>query len=300
VQLYEKYGADVLLFGNSELSRNIILSELLPTKLGAKKILSCATFGMLTEHVLKTATKMADIPTKKAHVVIWGYSLWNAYTNSKAFKKIRQEKAVKESASTLASIHDAKISSYLAPPSWDDVFPLNLKSYRDRKILYSEQGLVDSWASVARYPVAKELLQDNAKVSQALQTQHLAHLFLEGISEKDCDLTQATSQFEDTLNELKKLSDKIIIYLTPTTPDYEALAPKCFKSALLKMLLAKRSETFVVLTKNWNDYGLNYEDFVDHTLKGLADSRVLINLNHPNFTGAHKITEKLRHDLFEL
>jgi hypothetical protein len=95
-------------------------------------------------------------------------------------------------------------------------------------------------------------------------------------------------------------TDKIIIYLTPTTPDYEALAPKCFKPALLKMLLAKRSETFVVLTKNWNDYGLNYEDFVDHTLKGLADSRVLINLNHPNFTGAHKITEKLRHDLFEL
>ena len=105
-----------------------------------------------------------------------------------------------------------------------------------------------------------------------------------------CDLTKAAASLDRILNEMQAVAPRVVVYLTPTTPLYRRSFPDCITEGVRKMLRSRAGERVIVETGDWDSYGLDYKDYV-HPWERSGFSR--IDLSHSNFSGSQKIVSKI-------
>ncbi len=293
LELFRRYGADVALIGNSEVLAGIdgrLLAEASGTP--NLKVLHIGHAGMMPATARREAAVMGT-SGRRTRVVVWGYSLWNSYVGEHAAEVIRHA--------------DGALNRAAPPPAaraWRRVFPRGfdwgdwilqdrasvLKPLRNRR--GPMVGRVGGWEVRQRagqagftFPLSAlsrpRVLEDMAALARP------RYHGLAGMTPADCRLDGASRDLDAALAELLKLSDRVVLYLTPTTPLLGRAAPSCLRPAVVDMLRSKAGPRVLVETADWSGYGLGYEDFVFPNPKG---GWANLDVNHVNFSGSLKVT----------
>ncbi len=289
--IFERYGSDLVIFGNSETAQGLVTKNLYEDLGGAPKILSCVTGTMLNKTVQQAAELLAKMP-HKAKIAVWGYSYWSAFSNTGDMPVLEQMQS-----HLISDYHNAharspwlswKLSDLFGHLDWSDVIKLNYREMRQRDAQNSAS------APIVPSVMTQEVVFSTGAVGNEKQLVKLAanvkpfYLALKNLRDSDCNLSEAAEELNQTIAALLKVSEKVFIYLTPTTPLQTTYGPQCFRKAVKMMLQKAAGSRVFVRTLDWTDYGLTWSDYVTpHPEKaGLMQ----INSNHTNYFGAAKVT----------
>lgn len=294
MDIFKKYGADIIIFGNSEVYKGFIpdLFSKLLTKYGFDpntKILLCTRGGMPASGIEETAKLMKE-SGQHAQLILWGYSFWSAFTKGKtiqaAEESIQKELILyKEHSSKSQSLlqwmdgsHDFGFSSFFKKINWDSLLPITFQSIR--KSLNPGDGLLDEKTATDEILITQHIKNMDRNFSQLL-----------GITPEDCQLSLAQKKFKTTLNSLSALADKVFVYLVPGTAPLTESAPACFLQNVKNMLLSENTNSNVFIKiDDLEKYSLLNIDYVHATD---YHSNFVFDMDHTNYNGAKKITERL-------
>ncbi|MDP1682599.1 MAG: hypothetical protein Q8L39_12590 [Burkholderiales bacterium] len=303
--IYEKYGADVLILGSSEVYKTLIpeqlAKELGPLFKTPPKVLLCVTHSMPVEAVKLTTQELIRLRGQKPQVVIWGYSFWLAYTRSTKLASYQKDKN-REFSDYLArrkyqkerrwystqprfATH-SKGADFFPKIGWDDVLDFRLAnalSIRAQQGNGGEEGV---------YVIREIYSQDDAHLSAYLRARLKPFYDItRGISEIDCSMGEAETMFQEAVNELEQLSPNLFVFLAPTSLHHRSTVPECFLpnvKSMLKRVLKKEGTN--ILVADSEEFGLRDRDFVYPTL----DANVFyFDTNHANYFGGQKITGQI-------
>ena len=302
LDLYRSYGADILVLGSSEvymgLIPELISRNMTPIFLRSPKVLFCATPAMTGTEVALTARELQKLESKKPDIVIWGYSFWSAYTNSKKLAEYhgdkikeldrylskRKYKNMDPLESSLISIQSFSANKFFPKIDWDDIAEFTIDKIRSNHSKYVTVG-----NSEGVYLKNEQVTLDNAYLSEYLKNSLKPYYAItQGVLNKDCDMSLAKSEYSNALSELKKLSNHIYVYLTPTTTHQRETVPHCFLPSVKKMLTGEsRKEGVNLLVDSAEIFGIGNRDFIHPTLN---PELFYFDINHTNSQGAQKTT----------
>ena len=309
-ELFKHHGADLLVFGASELFMNASPGLLRDGLVGPEnrdyRILFCGTGSMMPETVRRSAEAMGP-SGRKAAAAVWGYSLWNAYKFPFVMGRQR-EKWTRLELWTLEQRYGAAIGGAAHAAlhfGWDAFLDLRARDALWKRFIVRPSASVSQGAPAARRVAGLDVLpgsedtgwlfpesvrHDESKLAAlAAATTPYYYGFI-GVGEKDCDMTAASAELDETLAALHKVAERVVLVIPPTTPLLTDAAPPCFAPAVRAMLASKAGPRVAVVLDDWKDYGLGYADFVWPTAK---PGYVQFNFNHVNFAGTRKLTARL-------
>jgi hypothetical protein len=287
IDIYERYGADLVIFGASEAYRGIIPSVLskLVTAPGARasRVLVCAS--PTPDLVRMTAEAMARNSREgKTAWAIWGVSPWSFRPRDpdvQAHWRSRVEEYLTASFTPIhAWLRFRLLLSQLA--TWDSVFEPSLQRYLDTTQNRSEEGGVPLEIPEARRG-------DSAYIGSAVSRRHWSFPYLKHVAAEECGFSEGRRELDGTLDALLGLSDRVLLFVPPTTPLQASETPKCFQESARAIVASKAASRVVTKVGDWRVYGLDFADYVD--------SRGRIDVNHVNYAGAEKITAKLAREI---
>lgn len=318
LQILEKFGADVVVMGSSEVYL-ALAPELLAKKLSASfkeqpKVLHCMTFGMPINAVEYTLKRISETKKAKPKIIIWGYSFWLAYSGSKILKSYEAEKKsefsryLRESddaantstlMTTINTLKHRKLSDYFPESKWDKAMSISLG---DVTAFFQRQP--EESAKVSSPPEGRKTQEsfdfspEKLSLSEPEFQQFLdsvlnpSYGILSGITENDCQLSQAKASFELVVQEALKITPNVFVYVPPTTAHHRRAAPPCLESNVFKMLNESRKKLnfFFLEKKTLADFGLTNRDFIYPTMDS---DRYRFDINHANFAGGMKIVGEL-------
>jgi hypothetical protein len=303
-EIYQKYGADVLVLGSSETYKALVPSQiaddLVPVFSEKPKVLFCVTHGMPVSVAKTTVDELLRLSAARPRLIIWGYSFWMAYRHSQTLAGYENELAaeytryhkfenVGGSSRILQSIREIlhyRLADFFPVASWDRVMSFSLAKARaalSRSAQRNREGI----------EVPRVVAGADKSTLDSYLTGHLKPYYdlVNGISESDCSVGAAQAEVASTMDGLRKLSQNVFIYMPPTTHHHRATVPGCFIPAvtdMLKRVSENKGASF--LEASPEDYGLDNRDFLYSTL----DADVFyFDVNHANFDGGRKITSKL-------
>lgn len=302
--IYEKYGADVLVLGSSEVYMGLIpglLAEVMtPLFTRPPKVLFCVTPAMSAETVKLTAQELIRLHGQKPQIIIWGYSFWAAYTRSTKLAGYQNEKnkefaeyfrrenlANREWYSSIFNfISNAKGSDFFPKIGWDDVLEFSVT--KARSVTANQAGGDAEGVNVRK----ENLSLDDAHLSAHLRSTLKPYYDItRGITVSDCLMGGADAIFEDAAIELKQLSPNVFVYLAPTTLHHRRTVPECFLPNVKLMLThVSEKEGIHLLATETEGFGLGDRDFIHPTLDS---DRFYFDINHTNYFGAQKITREI-------
>lgn len=303
--IYEKYGADVLILGSSEVYKTLI-PEQLAIELGTlfktpPRVLFCVTHSMPVEAVIRTSQELIRLRDQKPGVVIWGYSFWLAYTRSTKLATYQKDKNREFSDYLARRKYQSERRWYSREPrfdthskgadffpkiGWDDVLDFRLANALSIRTHQGDGGEEGVYVSREIY------FQDDAHLSAYLRA-NLKPFYdiTRGISETDCSMGEAEAMLQKAVNELAHLSPNLFVYLAPTTLHHRSTVPECFLpnvKSMLKRVVKKEGANLLVADSE--EFGLSDRDFVYPTLD---PKKFYFDTNHANYFGGQKITGQI-------
>ena len=306
--IYERYGADVLVFGSSEVYRSII-PELLFARvhqstlegLSNPRILFCAVNNMLPETVTLSAEQLAELNPKKVKAVIWGVSYWTLFLREPESKEIFSThqslyaayKASKQPSRLKTFLH-SRISHAFPNPSWNAWCPVTLQSFSLAKESPPDQ---DPEFTPERGYVPADQIESSEAVASIAERVDIKNEVLDTASTSDCDLRSRKTTFQSALSALKRISEKQLLYITTPSPIQTKRSPPCFMAAVQKFIGSRMDDTLSAVTASWEDYGLRY---TDHLYPSPNPKFYFIDGNHTNYQGAKRVTEQIADKLVDV
>jgi len=274
MDLYLKYGADVLLYGVSDTfistSAGMLSEELDALGAPGKKVLVVARGNLTAEAAAWYAQGLQARPEKSA-LTLWGYSLTTAHRP--ALANLTHEQVLGLYRSWRAENNIARFDFRFPHPSWD--------SFVGGPALLAEdapRGIVIPDAAAAGDETLDAFLEKADASPYSI-----------GLDEADCDTAAASRAVDRTLAEMLKVSDRVLLYLPPTSPLDRRGAPACALANLKAMLESKAGPRVTVETSDWTSYGLTNRDY----LYPAGAGRWKIDPVHANDAGARKISRRL-------
>lgn len=311
-KIYQKYGADILVFGSSEVYKALAPGQLARNLAWAfatpPKVLYCVTAAMPVEAVQTSIKELLRVSAQKPKLIIWGYSFWLAYTNSPKLADYRKDKekefqrywqiqagfpdgsaSVLPKATIVEELHQLagrKLADYFPKVSWDDVLSASLDKLRGllRARMHPEaEGLEISKYEFALSDVNLRIYLDkNLLPYYALSS---------GVTDADCSMVEAEAQIDQTVKNLKLLTSNIYIYVPPTSHHHQQTVPACFLPKLNNVMRhVANKENVHFFDKDINIFKLNDRDFIK-PMSG--DERFYFDINHSNFEGSKKVVDIL-------
>lgn len=278
LELMRVHGADVVLYGSSEMFHAVIPSRLQAALGGNQRVLNLGCGSMLTDTVTRTADAAAA-SGQRSRLAVWGYSLWNAYHPPKyEAVKARLDHSYRRWAGDALS--DEESIRDRITPRWDVIVRLSLQ-----EVWYRRKG---AWRPANTIPAG--LLPGSPEFASAAAALTSTESEFEGITPAACDTSQATLELDAALASILRSSDRVLIYIPPTTPVMRRAAPPCYEAAVKKMLLSRRGPRVEVRTDDWRQFGLDYPDYAK---PGLRPGSWWIDTNHVNLAGAEKVTARI-------
>ncbi|MBI3288270.1 MAG: hypothetical protein HYZ74_01990 [Elusimicrobia bacterium] len=275
MELFRRYGADVLLLGSSEMYHALAPALLRDgMKSVGRKVLSVGIANMSPAAVAFTAREMKN-GGRRAHIAVWGYSLWNA-AHGKGYAEA--ETFVRRSAARRSQV----FSRSGASGRWKARRGLSW----DRFIFNIERDWPTDDGGKRVFLLNEADIADESAFAAAIGRLAPFDMRLSGSGDRACDMDAAGAELDAALAEILAVSDKVVLYLVPTTPLQIRSAPACYAPSVRRMLRARAGPRVMVMDADWRAYGLGYRDF----LKRNARRGVWwIDTAHPNIAGARKI-----------
>ncbi len=311
-KIYQKYGADILVFGSSEVYKSLapgqVARNLASAFANPPKVLYCVTAAMPVEAVQTSIMELLRVSTHKPKLIIWGYSFWLAYTKSSKLADYRKDKEQEfqhywqiqagypdGSASVLpkATVVEAlyqlaglKLVDYFPKISWDDVLPASLDKFRG--LLQARKNTKAEGLEISDYEFA--LSDVNLRIY--LDKNLLPYYALSsGVTNVDCSMVEAEAQIDQTVKNFKLLTSNIYIYVPPTSHHHRQTVPPCFLPKLNNVMRhVANKENIHFFDKDIEIFKLNDRDFIS-PLSG--DKRFFFDINHTNFEGSKKVVDTL-------
>ncbi len=282
--LYKKYGADIVLLGNSETFQNIpsgLLRDMLEKGRDeasrSLRVLSCGRSYMMPRTAALSAEAMAE-SGRAAKLVIWGYSRWNAGnadgddpTDASALAAYLKSRRV--GRRFLAGFD----WPFEAVPTWDKLVPLGVQNVWNQKQAVARDRLSLMPDALARDPAAVDAFA--ARLASARAPSR-------GGSGKVCGIAEASADLDKALAAILRAADKALVFVPPTT---DLVVPPC-AAEIDAMLRSKAGPRVMVVTDDWRSYGLRYHDYVwPSETPGISR----LDGNHVNYAGAKKVTARI-------
>jgi hypothetical protein len=279
MDLFRKYGADVLVFGISDsfipVSAGLLRDGLNETGVPALrdlKILQCAR-GHLTPPAVSWYAQGLNGRGKKVPLAMWGFSL--VYAHRQPLEDMSRREVRTLYKSWRAENNIERFDRRFPHPSWD----MLLGAKRPTDDLPVPGGLLIPDAAAAD-PRALDAFLDKADAS----------VYSIGHDRNDCDMSQLSRETDAALTDLLQIADKVLIYIPPSSPLDRRGAPSCILPNLTAMLESKAGPRVSVETGDWTAYGLNNGDYLYATpQKGVWT----IDPLHANDAGSRKISRVL-------
>jgi hypothetical protein len=280
MDIFRKYGADVLVFGISDtfipVSAGMLRDGLNETNipgLRGFKILQCARGHLLPEAVSWYARGLQGAG-KKARLALWGYSL--VYAHRHPLEAMSRREVLGLYKNWRAENGIERFDRRFAHPSWD---------------MFLGEGL---WRRPEDEAPGGMLIPDavaaDPKALDGFLNKGDAASYSIGHDENDCDMTELSRNTDIALAELLKVVDKVLVYIPPTSALNRRGIPACIIPNLTAMLKSKAGPHVTVSTDDWKDYGLNDGDYL---YASGEDGSWKIDPLHANDAGARKISHGL-------
>lgn len=301
-KVYSRYGADVLIFGTSE-TNNGLVPEVFHecrrcSSSGNPKVLLLAKPAITVNEIIASAERLQKAG-KKAKAAVWGYSSWNAFQGSSLMQKDSRsiEAELDGKYVPLEEKQNARdwfrwnLKDLKRGLSWDSLVPYSFQSIRNRRWFRDGWNFYSFHQPQAQdgFFISENVLANKAMLEKIAEQAEPQYFGFQGISERDCRSPETEKQLNEAIASLLNVSEKLFIYIAPTTPIQTKMAPPCFAPYVRELLFSRRSARVKVLVGDWKSYGLEWSDFA----KNNGDGFVLVNGNHPNFKGAEKVSRVL-------
>ena len=307
-RLYELYGADVLVFGSSEVYRSLVPSrlavDLVPITGPNPKVLFCSTYGMPMETVRSSIAELRRTSARAPQLIVWGYSFWLSYARSQKLAEYRKEheqelaeyrahrtawaRTPTRFGRLVERLETHRLSQYFPTVSWEDVTPIRMGQLGAR--LRPQLVTVPVGEGMVVSDSARRLADSDLASYLAAKLQPY-YAITAGASESDCSMDAVEPSIEATLADLRSLSPNVYVYLAPTTRVHQRTVPECFlpavKTSLAKVAARQRVQ---LLSGEAGEFGLTERDFIYPTAQR---GQYYFDINHANYAGGVRITDRL-------
>lgn len=306
-------GADLLIMGNSETFRQIIPAQLRFFLKGASdlkhqpldRILMCGKSGFTLPAARVLAQGIKNMG-QKVRVGLWGVSLW-ALTLSDESVFLEEANAKRdwnrwEATTGKPQFMNLSLKNTFALPRWEDFdifsvdeFLARTKAAREWAELHPavDHLKIDRFhqrANEEGFSVSAELAETNFEIGEFANTAEAHYHHFDTAKDRSCRFELYREKLETTIQQLLESVNKLYIFIPPTTPLHFAMMPKCFRSEFSKFLKTFSNHRIKVLTDDWLDFGLNWQDFLHETE---IHGQLKLDVNHTNINGSQKVTERV-------
>lgn len=277
LDLFRRYGADVMVFGLSETFMGLPAGMLRDELYGAGaqvKVLQCARGHIFPDTLAWVSRAYAD-GGRRASLAVWGYSL--SYT--------RPRPDHKQIDDGIRSLYRRWRAERFLGGSW-----LGWRAPEVPWGLFFGPALQERLDEGKSVPLlVPEGIRGDPRALEGLLRRDYLPRYAVDAREEDCGLREAPAQLDATLAQLLRFSDKVLIFMPPLTPLTTGQAPPCLLPAIRRMLESRAGPRVVVETGDWGSYGLDFADYVFSDGPG----RWSVDPFHVNDGGARKITAAL-------
>jgi hypothetical protein len=315
LDIFARYGADVLLIGNSETYDTLIpidiAKSLAPMFEGrTPRVLSCAGNSLDWSLARSTIQELGASAKQKPTLVIIGVSLWAWMVDSPELAYYRDREGARLSAylrEFWGFGEGLSLSRIFPSISWGSVLPDAFQERRNRRfnppaasnrlrptVLQAkdfEAGARVSMTDRATFVFVEKRLSSDQPALERIATQLVPYYdVLSQASPSDCENHRATQELIRLLDSARYFGHQVIAYLTPTTPLLTGAAPPCMRDSIESVLRSQNSENVTTKTGDWVEYGLRYGDFIWSTQWSDVSK---LDVNHTNSSGAEKVTAEI-------
>ena len=297
LSLFNAYGADVILFGNSQTwaAAPGLLRDTIGRVGGVggeePRILSFASGAMLPHDIILAASGLSG---SKARVAVLAYSynwLREKPADTRKEELARFFRAWRGGGGRLASALDLVRRNL----SWSRLVWINremLEQERQKRRLETRRvggvelvknALEDQWrfpASLMGHEPALEAVAAETPVDRADLPADFG----------GCGVEKESARLDEILAALSRVAETTLIYVPPTTPLHTDRWPACLRQSARAMLQSKASARVRVVTDDWKAYGLGYSDFARpvETAPGFH-----FDVSHVTLSGSEKVSARL-------
>lgn len=301
--LFEKYGANTIIFGSSEVFRSILPSAIKEQVQG--KVLLCTTSGMPLEGLNTALSILKKMRTfSQLQNIVWGVSPWSLALSNKSLKAYAQEKFnfisnweryskrepnfIEDFLFFYTRVLTDSISKYFPRLDWSDFVPIRIDWVRRTELENFENIPADVEGGFL--PPSLNHTNELAVMNWASGLKPYSHI-LSSLNENDCNLKKAENFLSPIFLSPDTSNIRWFLFIPPTLDIFNRAAPPCYYPAVKTYLdsLRKHSNIFVY-SEDISAYGLNYLDFVHE--RGESNQHFL-DPNHTNYRGAVKISGHL-------
>ncbi len=300
VLIFQKYGADVVVLGNSETNR-AILPTVLSTNLKVygkpPSTLMCTQHGADIANFANMARALANTK-RKSKATILGVSLWHLIQIPLSASTQSKMDQIKTDPSWM----HVSLAQLLPAPKWEDWLRFSWQAFKEKtheKNRWLNSNLIEKPmpetaifdANGKGYiPFAKALFHEETELEKLMGTAVPYYPLLKGMTEKDCDTSLLEERLHALTTQLLQSTEHLFVFLNTTTPIQTRYAPGCALGAIQKALKKVANRRVSIRTDDWRGYQLGWSDFAVQTP---VPNRMVIDVNHTNFGGANKVTNHI-------
>jgi len=298
IEIAERYGADILIFGNSETNQAIN-----PDTLGAgntQRVLSCAAAGQTIYSVERLAGRLKSGFKGKAKAVIWGFSPWWLYRDSEVIRN--DEKVQREEYLNAFGPHlvpdwmNLRLSDFFPSISWSNFLHASLNELQAKRAAESDghgenSRVYSADPAAGGFYFSRDDLTNGAAIEILASKTPPYYQALAGSRDTGCGFERAEAEIKQVVEQLSEVGEKVFIYVPPTTSLMVAAMPACLIHRVTEILQGLAGPHVKVKIENAESYGLSWTDYAvpDYQREG----RAFLDINHVNAEGARKVTSRI-------
>ena len=308
LDIYEKYGADILLIGASDVAQGLMVDQLsqeVAPSFPKARVLSCTTPGSSAPVILNFIRTLKSLhPPRKVKWTVVGLSpsgFLSTFPFATSLQLLKQDIMTDFKKRKYLGSWESLNQGWSLPITWNDLIPArkarnHLPPETANKMISMTDAIPERW-SVHPGSFTRAEINDEKGLQYFLSKQPIQHIFIQkDLVKNECEPPDHIQKLLFQIKEeLKPVSDKTLLFLFPTLGYEMHDLPDCFLPEIVHAFEQSEDAQTNVLYKGHADYGLNVTDHIigdskDHTL-------FKIDLVHPNKFGAAKITSVIAHEI---
>ncbi|RZA06019.1 MAG: hypothetical protein EOP11_11385 [Proteobacteria bacterium] len=313
LDIYERYGADLVVMGTSETFRSVVADELAQGIAKARggsvpRVLLCTASAMQLDTATELTLRLKAARPDLSPEILFGLSLPVSFVEGRRNLRNGAEKRDTLAAFELQrarsragfvkffeTYHEVSFADLFPKITWDNVFPITARGIAENEWIRGYEA------------ATRETEKDRAKggyVPSALKADGPAlaadiagrmkpyyRVYDDYSDEKHCQSAPRRDALAKLGDAFHALGGKVNLFIPPTTPLAFLAATECFRQEVAVDLRALGTTLHgPVRTDSWEAYGLSYADYVRPTFHPGAYK---VDIQHTNYLGASKVTGSL-------
>ena len=309
LDIYQKYGADILLIGASNVAQGVMIDSLyqkLNSKYANPRVLACTTPAMTPDIASEfiNVIKSLKSPIKPTWTIIGlGPSEFlSTFPFFDTLQFTKQEALADFKKKKFFGILEVYNQKFSIPLSWNNVIPVrrlatHLPLDQEIKRVQMSINIPDRW-SIDPENFTNEEVGSEERLFEKLNKSTFKNAYVESaLVESECQKQNLNvEKMYNITSQAKQISEYVLLFLFPTVGTELRSAPDCFLKLTRSLFDKKSTKRVRYLAGKKEAYGLKISDYV---LREGAANYFKVDLVHPNKIGADKITSKIAEEILK-